>query len=61
MNDRSEWRFQSVVATSNISNYKEEDVENKIQTEDLLHPSTEGIDVGSLAKRRVPSLDCPAL
>jgi hypothetical protein len=34
-----------------ISNYLEEDVENEVQTEDLIHWSTEGIDVGSLAKR----------
>jgi len=29
----------------------EEDVENEVQTEDLLHRSTESTDVGSLAER----------
>ena len=39
------------------SHYREGDVENEVQTEDLLLRRTENIDVGSLAERRVPELD----
>ncbi len=35
-----------------ISNYREGDVENEVQTENLLHRNPQGIDVGSLAERR---------
>jgi len=34
-----------------ISKYREEDVEDEVSTKDLLHRRTEGIDVGSLAKK----------
>ena len=36
------------------SKYTEEDVEDEVTTEDLLHRRTKGLDVGSLAERRVP-------
>ena len=54
-------RFQSVDATPLISSDREEDVANEISDEDLLHGSTEDLDVGPLAKRRVPELDRAAL
>jgi len=36
-----------------VSSYREEDVEDEAESEDLLQRRTEGIDVGSLAERRV--------
>ena len=42
-----------------ISNYREGDVENEVQTENLLHRNPQGIDVGSLAERRFSGVDRP--
>ena len=42
------------------SHYREEDVENEAATENLLYRNGQGIDVGSLAERRVSALNCPA-
>ena len=39
---------------------REEDVENEVSTEDLLHRSTKVLDVGSLAERRFPRVNRPA-
>ncbi|HXL35101.1 MAG TPA: hypothetical protein VN953_09275, partial [Gemmatimonadales bacterium] len=44
-------RIQPVDATF-YALAREEDVANGIQIEDLLYGSSEGVDVGSLAKRR---------
>ena len=35
-----------------VSDYREGDVENEVQTEDLLLRISESLDVGSLAERR---------
>ena len=42
------WSLQHLV-----SNYVEEDVEDEVSIEDLLHGRTEGDDVGSLGEGRI--------
>jgi hypothetical protein len=59
--DQYSLRFQSVDATPLISSDREEDVANEVSEEDLLHGRTEELDVGPLAKRRVPEIDRAAL
>ena len=43
------------------SHYREGDVENETKTKDLLLRITEGIDVGSLAERRIHERDRPTI
>jgi restriction endonuclease len=36
-------------------------VADEAKTQDLLHPNSEGNDVGTLEERRIPSADCPTV